>query len=54
VLTARAVGGQLTPSSESTDVCWVHTSEILSYSMDRSMRLRIMHYLESSDQPCLR
>jgi ADP-ribose pyrophosphatase YjhB (NUDIX family) len=53
VLTARAVGGQLTPSSESTEVCWVHASEILSYSMDRSMRLRIMHYLESPDQPYL-
>src|ERR1700733_5335019 len=45
VLTARPVGGRPTPSSESSEVRWVPRDELLGYHLDRSMRLRIEHYL---------
>jgi ADP-ribose pyrophosphatase YjhB (NUDIX family) len=51
VLTARATGGQLTPSSESSDVRWVTASDLARYPMDRSMRLRLQHYLDRREQP---
>jgi 8-oxo-dGTP pyrophosphatase MutT (NUDIX family) len=54
VLTARPLGGQPTPSSESSEVRWVPVSEILEYTMDRSMRLRINDYLAHSDSPVVR
>ena len=47
VLTAVATGGQPTPSSESTEVRWVPGEDIADYQLDRSMRLRIGHYLAS-------
>jgi ADP-ribose pyrophosphatase YjhB (NUDIX family) len=53
VLTGRPVGGELTPSSESSEVRWVPASDIDSYAMDRSMRIRIGHYLERQDRPVL-
>ncbi|ACZ91338.1 NUDIX hydrolase [Streptosporangium roseum] len=45
VLTGRAVAGEPTPSDESREVRWVPRDEIDSLTMDRSMRLRIRHYL---------
>ena len=45
LLTAVAVGGQPTPSSESSEVRWVPREDIGGYQLDRSMRLRIEHYL---------
>ena len=48
VLTARPVGGQPTPSDESSEVRWVDRAEVADYTMDRSMRLRVRDYLESS------
>jgi ADP-ribose pyrophosphatase YjhB (NUDIX family) len=45
VLTAVAIGGQPTPSSESSEVRWVPRETLAEYSMDRSMRLRVEHYL---------
>src|ERR1039458_8790687 len=51
VLTARATGGQLTPSSETSEVRWVPLSEIAGYRMDPSMRLRVQHYAERRDRP---
>ncbi len=45
VLTARAVGGQPTPSSESSEVRWVPAAEIPGYAMDLSMRIRINNFL---------
>jgi len=45
VLTARAVGGQPTPTSESSEVCWVAAAEAAGYAMDRSMRIRINDFL---------
>jgi 8-oxo-dGTP pyrophosphatase MutT (NUDIX family) len=51
LLTARPVGGHPTPSSETSEVRWVGAGELGSYRMDRSMRMRIDHYLESRDRP---
>jgi 8-oxo-dGTP pyrophosphatase MutT (NUDIX family) len=53
VLTARAVGGEPTPSEESSEVRWVPRGEFGGYSMDRSMRLRIGHYLKGRAAPYL-
>jgi ADP-ribose pyrophosphatase YjhB (NUDIX family) len=51
LLTAVAVGGQPTPSSESTEVRWVPREDIAGYQLDRSMRLRIGHYLDGRSGP---
>ena len=54
VLTAVATGGQPTPSSESSEVRWVPREELAGYQLDRSMRLRIEHYLAGrSESPYL-
>lgn len=45
VLRARPVAGEPTPSDESREVRWVPRDGIDSLTMDRSMRLRIRHYL---------
>lgn len=46
VVTARPLGGEPTPSSESSESSWVPHKDLAGYQMDRSMRLRIGHYLE--------
>jgi ADP-ribose pyrophosphatase YjhB (NUDIX family) len=51
VVTARATGGQPTPSSESSEVRWIAPADLGSYPMDSSMRLRVRHYAEHRDQP---
>ena len=51
LLTARPVDGQPTPSSETSEVRWVGAGELGNYRMDRSMRMRIDHYLERRDSP---
>jgi 8-oxo-dGTP pyrophosphatase MutT (NUDIX family) len=53
LLTAVRVAGDLTPSDESTQVSWVERDGLLDYPMDRSMRLRIEHYLADSASPYL-
>jgi 8-oxo-dGTP pyrophosphatase MutT (NUDIX family) len=53
VLTARAVGGTPTTSSESTKVEWVSRADLADRQMDRSMRQRIDHYLVGSTSPYL-
>ena len=53
VLTAKPVGGQPTPSDESTDVRWVGADVIETYLMDRSMRIRVGHYLSGIGPPYL-
>ena len=53
LLTARPTGGTPTPSDESTEVRWVKASEVTHYEMDRSMRLRIEHYLDRRAAPIL-
>jgi ADP-ribose pyrophosphatase YjhB (NUDIX family) len=49
LLTARPLRGELTPSSESSEVRWVPPSEVLGYTMDRSMRIRIGDYLDRGE-----
>jgi 8-oxo-dGTP pyrophosphatase MutT (NUDIX family) len=51
VLTARAAGGQPTPSSETSEVRWVALDDLGAYNMDASMRLRVQHYLERREHP---
>jgi ADP-ribose pyrophosphatase YjhB (NUDIX family) len=53
VLTARPVGGELTPSSETSEVRWVDRDDVDGYTMDRSMRLRVGRYLAGADRPHL-
>ncbi|RCV49832.1 NUDIX hydrolase [Marinitenerispora sediminis] len=45
VLMARPVSGEPTPSDESREVRWVPKAELAGFQMDRSMRLRIDHFL---------
>ncbi|GII34171.1 NUDIX hydrolase [Planotetraspora mira] len=51
VLTARAVSGAPTPSSESTEARWVPRDQVEALPMDRSMRLRISHYFTDTALP---
>jgi 8-oxo-dGTP pyrophosphatase MutT (NUDIX family) len=53
VLTARPLAGQPTPSSESSEVRWVPASEVLEYTMDRSMRIRINDFLARNESPVI-
>ena len=53
VFTARPVGGQLTPSSESSEPQWVTPAAVAALQMNPSMRLRIQHYLDNPPQPYL-
>ena len=53
VLTARLLGGQPTPSSESSEVRWVPESELPAYTMDRSMRIRINDFLARNQSPVI-
>src|SRR5258707_1456166 len=41
VLTARAIGGQPTASTETSEVRWVPRADVVRYQMDPSMRLRL-------------
>ena len=51
VLTARALRGQPTPSSESSEVRWVPVPDVHGYTMDRSMRIRINDFLAHGKSP---
>lgn len=53
LLTARAIGGTPTRSDESSEVRWVARESLGEYSMDRSMRMRIGHYLDGRTGPYL-
>jgi ADP-ribose pyrophosphatase YjhB (NUDIX family) len=53
VLTAQAVSGQPTPSSESSEVRWVPESALSGYTMDRSMRIRINDFLARNESPVI-
>jgi 8-oxo-dGTP pyrophosphatase MutT (NUDIX family) len=53
VLTATAVSGEPTPSSESTEVRWVPPDDLDTYQMDRAMKMRIGHYRAGSSSPYL-
>ena len=45
VLTARPISGEPTTSDESREVRWVPRDNLADLQMDRSMRLRLDHYL---------
>jgi 8-oxo-dGTP pyrophosphatase MutT (NUDIX family) len=53
LLTGVPVGGELTPSSESSEVRWVPRDELAGYQLDRSMRMRVEHYLAGGGAPYL-
>jgi ADP-ribose pyrophosphatase YjhB (NUDIX family) len=53
VFTARSLGGEPTPSDESREVHWVAPERIDSLQMDRSMRMRVGHYLAGTGTPHL-
>ena len=45
LLTAVVVDGEPTTSAESSEVRWVPREALAGYAMDRSMRMRVEHYL---------
>ncbi|WP_117209490.1 NUDIX domain-containing protein [Allorhizocola rhizosphaerae] len=45
VFTARPLSGTPTPSDESREVRWIAREDLTALTMDRSMRMRINHYL---------
>ena len=51
LLTARPVRGEPTPSDESREVRWMPRDKIASLTMDRSMRLRLGHFLGGAARP---
>ena len=53
VYVARPVGGTLTPSDESTQVRWTPAEAVAELQLDRSMRMRIDHYLTGPGTPHL-
>jgi 8-oxo-dGTP pyrophosphatase MutT (NUDIX family) len=53
VLTARPVSGVPSTSSESSEVHWVEPQSVSQLTMDRSMRMRIEHYLGGGELPHL-
>jgi 8-oxo-dGTP pyrophosphatase MutT (NUDIX family) len=48
---ARPIGGQLTTSSESTEVRWVPSGDLDALAMHESTRLRIKHHASNRAQP---
>jgi ADP-ribose pyrophosphatase YjhB (NUDIX family) len=53
VFTARPVGGELRPSTESSEPQWVAPAAVPDLKMHPSMRQRIEHYLDKRSQPYL-
>ena len=53
LLTARPLGGEPTPSDESSEVRWVSRADIEGYTMDRSMSLRVRDFLDFPGSPRL-
>ena len=53
VLSGRPKGGRPMTSDESRDVRWIAPADINTYPMDRSMRLRVDHFLAGQDFPIL-
>jgi 8-oxo-dGTP pyrophosphatase MutT (NUDIX family) len=47
-LTARPVGGEPTPSSESSEVRWVAPGDLAGYKMGSAMRKRVDDYLRGA------
>ena len=53
VFAARPVGGEPTPSSESSEVRWVPAGDVDEFTMHPSMRQRVAHYLEGRERRTL-
>jgi ADP-ribose pyrophosphatase YjhB (NUDIX family) len=53
VYVAQPLGGEPTPSDESHAVVWVAPAAVDQLQMDRSMRMRIQHYLTRNGKPHL-
>jgi 8-oxo-dGTP pyrophosphatase MutT (NUDIX family) len=53
VFLARSTGGQPRPSGETREVAWVGREVVGQLRMDRSMRLRVEHFLEGTRMPYL-
>jgi len=53
VFLARPLGGEPTTSSETRAVVWVERDAVGGLRMDRSMRLRVQHYLDGRQAPYL-
>jgi ADP-ribose pyrophosphatase YjhB (NUDIX family) len=53
VFTARPLSGTPTTSSETREVEWVAREAVAGLRMDRSMRMRIEHYLSGQPTPYL-
>jgi ADP-ribose pyrophosphatase YjhB (NUDIX family) len=53
LFTARAIGGEPTPSDESREVVWVSRDALADLKMDPSMRFRIQHWLDGRTEPYL-
>jgi ADP-ribose pyrophosphatase YjhB (NUDIX family) len=51
VFSARAIAGEPTPSSESSEVRWVPAADVDQFTMHPSMRQRVAHFLEGRDRP---
>lgn len=47
-VTAQPVGGELTPSSESSEVRWVAPGDLAAYNMGSAMRKRVADYLHGA------
>jgi 8-oxo-dGTP pyrophosphatase MutT (NUDIX family) len=53
VLTARPVGGDPTPSTESSEVRWVAPGDLVGYTMGGAMRKRVDDYLKGTGTPVI-
>ena len=53
VFTARPIGGRPCPSDEASEVRWVPPDQVAALTMDRSMWMRIAHYLAGNERPHL-
>lgn len=51
VFTARATGGEPTPSDESKEVRWMTKNDLPALTMDRSQRIRLDHFANFSETP---
>lgn len=51
LFTARATGGEPTPSAESKEVRWTTASDLPTLTMHQSQRLRLDHYSRFDGEP---
>ena len=49
----RNLGGELTPSPESSEVRWVAPADLAGYAMGMAMRRRVDDYLRGTGEPVI-